>query len=100
MATVNDPALPSLIDVGVTVNAGVNDTSVIVISSLAPIIGPEIDVDLTATENISVPSVNKSLVGVKLKDPLLLVIVKLPDRDAEVKSDAVIAVVPDACSTV
>ena len=100
LATVNDPALPSPIDAGVTVNAGVNDTSAIVISSLAPIIGPVIDVCLTANENVSVPSVNKSFVGVIINDPLLLVIVKLPDREAEVKSDVDIAVSPEACSIV
>ena len=96
----NDTLLPSFTVAAPGVNVGVIEISAIVISSLAPRICPVIDVSLTATENVSVPSVNKSFAGVILNDPLLLVIVKLPDKDAEVKSDVLIAVLPDACSIV
>ena len=81
VVTLNVPALPSLIDVGITPNVYVGGlvlVSLIVTVLLVATTSPVTLTFLILTVNVSAPSVVKSAVGVTEKDPVLFVIVNEP----------------------
>ena len=81
VVTLNVPALPSLIDVGITPNAYVGGLVLVSLMVTSELVATTSSVTLPIlilTVNVSAPSVVKSAVGVTENEPVLFVIVNDP----------------------